>query len=237
MEKVQELCKTAETGSVLVFRGFPAVCAREILSQPESICAPEEIFTKEGWLDAEKAAASGEKFAADLIGKTGTVMMIYEQLLAITPKRMPEGRQVRIIDNDLFPNQKPCLLSPERAASFAAGLQKGVPNEEDEVLFTFYGDIQEVQKGCWMVSLRNCHTDAGYPIEGFYQQEGWEPQPQDSSAPEIETAGSAFLAHCLAVQEGRVSGEGNYRLDTPEDLHRPELRAFFRMLTEEGTVH
>ena len=237
IEKVKELCTTAEPGSILVFRGFPSVCVREILAQPESICAPEEILTDEGWLDAEKTAASGEKFAAALSGKTGVAVMIYEQLLAVTPEKIPEGRQVRIIDNDLFPNQKPWILSPERAASFSAGLQKGTPCEEDEVLFTFYGDVQEVQKGCWMVSLRNCHTDAGYPVEGFYQQEGWEPKPQDSSAPEIETTGNAFLAHCLAVQEGCISGEGKYRLDTPEDLHRPELQAFFYMLTEMGVSY
>ena len=233
IQDLQKKCREEGKESLLVFRGFPGSCVRQILSIPESVLPAEKLLDENDCIRMENVSAWKKELAEALAAKTGTAVMLYEQLLALENDAALQNRSVWIIDNNLFEKQSPCLLQPEQAAAFCREMQNGMVEEES--CLQFYGDIQEMVDGFWMVSLRNCHTDAGFPVVPFYDTEGWQPVPTKGLAgTEWIAAGAEFARHRQMVQEGTASGEGRYILDGEEDWKRPEVKSFFKMLEEKG---
>lgn len=237
--RIQQLfdrCNGDGKESLLVFRGFPKNCTREILERPESVIPAQEILDENGCLRAEKTAHGGETLMQALAGKIGPALMLYEQFLTLNLSQTLENRRIFIVDNNLFEGKYPCILPAEQAAAFCLALQNGEADDEtSRQLLTFYGDIQETAPECWMVSFRNGHQPAGLPVEPFYDTQAFCPHPgKDCGGEEVTAAGKDFLLHMTDVQEGKIPGGGTYLLDHPDDWKQPHLRAFFSLLEEKG---
>lgn len=238
LQELEKACaQKAGKAPILVLRGFPSALCREFLQSPWAVLPAEEVLDEEGWLRPEAVAKAGEQLPKLLETRDGPALLLYEQLLAVAPEALPEKGRVWIVENDLFPDMVPCLLPPERAAALCAGLQTGEISPEEEVCLTFYGDVQEMEPGCWAASLLNCHTETGYPQLPFYGAPQQEPASLPAQAAEIPASGRSFFHHRLLVQEGNLSGEGRYLLDNREDANKPPLQGFFRMLEEQGQAY
>ena len=234
IEELLRECSQNGKKNILAFRGFPSKCVEEILQRPEALLPAEEVLDSKGWLQVKKVAESGEALQAALQGRN-TVILLYEQLLVLEPVLAWEEWTVWVLDNTVFSQYYPCLLSPETAESFLHGLEQGEP---DAACLTFYGDVRPLGEGSYVTALRNCHTDRNCQEIPFYLQEGWTPSSNDSiSSPVWETAGIAFLKHCIAVQQGTCTTPAQYRIDEADSWKQPQLQSFFRMLEEKGIAY
>ena len=177
--KLQELEKAcaqkAGKAPVLVLRGFPSALCREFLQSPWAVFPADEVLDEEGWLRPEAVGKSRRTASQTPGNQRRPRHSEIARLLAVAPEVLPEKGRVWIVENDLFPDMVPCLLPPERAAALCAGLQTGEISPEEEVCLTFYGDVQEMEPGCWAASLLNCHTENGYPQLPFYGAPQQEP--------------------------------------------------------------
>lgn len=230
--RIEELLqKYSQQGkkNILAFRGFPSKFVVELLNRPEALIPAKDVLDDMGWLKVEQVAESGEALKAALQGRE-TVILLYEQLLVLESMLPWEEWTVRIVDNNVFSQYYPCFLSPETAQGFLCGLEQGEP---DSLCLTFYGDIRPVEEGVYLTVLRNCHTDRNCEEIPFYFQENQLLSQNDAiSSPLLETTGTAFLQHCIAVQEGMCTTGGRYLIDEEDGWKQPQLQAFFCMLDE-----